>query len=145
MTVMTKPRIARTARALALMALASIGGCALIAPPPYAAGTLLGPTAFPPRPVGHPIRFFVTSRPQCRFTEIATVRSTARRFWQSREAVLEALRAKTRALGGDAIVDFREESVITGTRSDANGGAFVDRAYVPQGVAVRFVDPTCTE
>jgi hypothetical protein len=130
-----------TAVALAL----SLSACSLIAAAPYARSTSLTPTVFPPRPSNHPIQFFVSTRPRCAFREIATIRASASRFWQSRDDVLEALRAKAREVGGDAVVDFREESVVTGASENQSGGVDLDRAYVPQGIVIRYTEPTCTE
>lgn len=136
-------RLAGSAAIIALII--SLSACSLIAAAPYARSTALTPAAYPPRPSHHPIQFFVSTRPRCAFREIANIRASASRFWQSRDDVLEALRSKAREIGGDAVVAFREESVVTGVSENESGGVDLDRTYVPQGIVIRYTDLTCTE
>ena len=125
--------------------LLAILATACIPSTPYTSLTRLSPTPYPPRPADYPIRFFQATAPRCAFQEIATVKATRSLFWQKREQVPEALRAKARESGGDAIIGFREDLVVTGASESAGGGVDLDRAYVPSGTVIRYSDPKCME
>jgi uncharacterized protein YbjQ (UPF0145 family) len=99
------------------------------------------------RPASSPVRVYAEARPRCPVTELGAVRAYPRAPRQSQNSVLEAMRARVRAMGGDAIIAFSTETVADG---GSNGvadilGSSGGTTTVSKGIAVRFTDPTCTE
>lgn len=105
------------------------------------------PGSASPRPEQAPVRIYQETRPRCPFEEIGWVRGAPRTRFDSPDEVLEAMRARARRMGGDAIVAFSagerpEGAVVTGEGAVAVAG--VSHGSVFQGTVVRFTQADCT-
>jgi hypothetical protein len=107
--------------------------------------TTLAPTKYPPKPPGHPIRIYREQRPRCAFEEVAAISAAPRLITHNSEVVADALRAKARELGGDAIIGFGIDSRVTGASPSVSGGVDLERVSVSNGTVIRFKSETCTE
>jgi hypothetical protein len=112
----TKLAVVTKGSAIALVASALVA-CAT---PPRVSSTRFT-TAFEPRPADTPVRLYQASRPDCSFDEIGTVKVKGRDFERA-DLLADAMRARVRELGGDAIVNFTKGEVVVGARGMAMGG-----------------------
>lgn len=107
----------------------------------------LWPTPLPPNPVDHPIAIFRENRPRCAFDEIATIEVKPSE-WASASAdeLIEAMRVRARAAGGDAIIGYGTESRATGAVAYPNTGiTAVSRTTFHSGTIIRYRDAACRE
>lgn len=127
---------------LAIVIFFVLGACA----PQLTVGRLW-PTPLPANPADHPIAIFVQNRPRCAFDEIATIEVKPSE-WASASAdeLIEAMRVRARAVGGDAIIGYGTESRATGAVAYGNTGiAGVSRTTFHSGTIVRYRDASCRE
>lgn len=97
--------------------------------------------AFPARPAEHPIRIYSTQKPDCRYEEVGLVSARRRFAWLvSMSEVLEALKQRARAMGGDAVLGVSERSEVSGGGQDL---ATVSSEPVLSGTVVRFTENGC--
>lgn len=94
---------------------------------------------FPPRPAEHPIAIYSTKTPECAYEEVGLV-SARRRYALviSMSDVLEALKERARAMGGDAVMGVSEGAEVAGSGED------VTSAPVLSGTVIRFREEDCT-
>ncbi len=92
-----------------------------------------------PRPADAPVRVYQQNRPTCAFTEVGWVSGSKRLPTQAPDAVLAAMRARAKQMGGDAII-----GLVPG--GGARGGTEAASGSEPlfSGTVVRFDDPGCT-
>ncbi|MCU0758481.1 MAG: hypothetical protein MUF07_04665 [Steroidobacteraceae bacterium] len=114
----TRSSLARSAT-LALVS-AALVACAS---PPRVSSTRFT-AAFPPRSADAPVRLYQTSRPDCAYEEIGSVKVKGRDFERA-DLLADAMRARVRELGGDAIVNFTKGEVVVGSRGTAMGGPMI--------------------
>ncbi len=99
-----------------------------------------------PRPTQSPLRIYSEARPECSLQEIGTVSGYARAPGQSPDDVANAMRARARKMGGDAIVGFATQEVVSGgvaVPAGAGSVASISSNTVYKGTVVRFDDPSC--
>lgn len=99
--------------------------------------------SFPARPAEHPIRLYSTKVPECPYEEVGLV-SARRRYGLvvSMTEVLEALKARAREMGGDAVLRVSEGRVVSGGGQDA---VTVSSTSVLSGTVIRFARPDCRQ
>lgn len=83
-----------------------------------------------PKPADRPVAFYAEARPRCPYDEIGAV--SARKRNASMNAVLEAIRARVRGMGGDAVIGM--------TQSQQPHGS-----VTVSGLVIRFRDQACME
>lgn len=113
----------------AIVALVIVGSSACA--PPVHVTKLDGP--FTPRQPASEIRIFSTKMPQCEYSEIAIITAYQAPAVGTLDGAMEALKAKARELGADA---------VAGVRLVPKGGD--DRRHGYSGTAIRFKDPSCS-
>jgi hypothetical protein len=129
-------------RTLLLFGALGLGACA-----PAVQVTTFNPGAGSARAPDAPVRVYAEARPRCPVEELGLVRAFPRSPRQSPDRVLAAMRARVRAMGGDAIVGFTTETVAEGG-SYGVAGVIVPSGgttTITKGTAVRFTEPGCTE
>jgi hypothetical protein len=93
------------------------------------------------------VRIYGQTRPQCAFEEIGWVSGEPRARRNSPDDVLEAMRARAREMGGDAIIGLSSSDRPTGAVSSGADAPIVVTAVsssnVFRGTVVRFTDRTC--
>ncbi len=93
---------------------------------------------YPPHHANYPIRIYQGTLPDEPFVEIAVVSFTLKSKLQSRDKAIEAMRAKARELGGEAIINFGQQN-----RTDAivpvGGVLMLDIDTTYSGTVIRFV------
>lgn len=94
---------------------------------------------FPPHPADHPIGIYSTKTPECPYEEVGLV-SARRRYAlvMSMSDVLEALKERARAMGGDAVMGVSEGAEVSGDGED------VTSTPVLSGTVIRFTEEECT-
>lgn len=96
-------------------------------------------TSVPARPPATEIRLYSAKLPECPFEELGLVSGKARYFWNSMDDILDSLKSRARAMGGDAIVSLNSAELVNGATQHGNvstqAGIF--------GTVVRFSDPDC--
>lgn len=131
-----------TMRCLALPLLLTLAACA-----PSVQSATFGPDRLPARAAGSPVQIFQQTRPTCAVQEIGWVSAHPSDRFSSGDDLLDALRARARAMGGDAIVglvpsDRAHGAVVAG---GPNAGAVaISNATGFGGTVVRFADARCT-
>lgn len=121
-------------RVVLLILAALVGACS-----PSVRNTTFLPQLPPARPDDHPIRVYYSRLPECEYEEIGLVTSSRPSQFVSMEQVRAALIAEARRMGGDAVVNLNEQSVVSG------GGEYIDADRALQGTVVRFTDAACEE
>lgn len=97
---------------------------------------------FPERPPEHPVQIYSTRMPSCDYEEVGLVSARQRyRWFTSMSEVLEALKQRARAMGGDAVVGVAERSEVSG--SGGEEGVTVSSSPVLSGTVVRFTETGC--
>lgn len=104
--------------------------------------------AGPPRPAGAEVRVYEATRPACAFEEIGWVSGAPRGRQNSPDEVLDAMRARARSMGGDAIVALRtternDGAMVVGTDTAMPTAIAINR-NVFTGTVVRFTGPGCS-
>lgn len=83
-----------------------------------------------PKPADHRADFYAEARPRCPYDEIGTI--SARKRDASMNAVLEAMRARVRSMGGDAVIGMAQSQQPHGS-------------VTVSGAVIRFRDQACTQ
>ena len=118
--------------------------CAGCAPSIQSAAYLPGDA--PARPGDAPVRVYQNTRPACPVAEIGWVRAQARSRWDSPDDLLDGMRSRARAMGGDAIIALvasDQPDLVVGAGGSVPVAA-VTHATVFRGTVARFTDPSCT-
>ena len=93
---------------------------------------------YPATPDSVAIPLYATTKPECPYDEIGAITVEGRVYRSVEAEVLEALKAKARAIGGQAIVGYTQSTRATGTAA----GESTD-IHVRSGTAIRFRSPDC--
>jgi hypothetical protein len=96
---------------------------------------------YPPTPDSVAIPLYASTTPACPYEEIAALTVEGAGALSSDADVLEALRAKARAVGAQAIIGYAQANrASTGQEPLLPPG----KVRVRNGTAIRFRSPTCT-
>jgi hypothetical protein len=95
-----------------------------------------------PRAADHPIRFYGSTRPECPFEEVGTVRARKPNSFVSMEAVAESIRERARSMGGDAVIGVGEATETRGA-SLVGSAVVLNRDPVVSGTVIRFTNAAC--
>lgn len=118
----------RTRSLISLLALATLIACA-----PTITTTPVGPErTYPPTPDSVAIPLYTVSKPECPYEELAAITAEG---GLSEAALVPALRAKARAIGGQAIIGYTQSHRSTGDSSTD--------ISVRSGTAIRFRSDDC--
>ena len=119
--------------AIGMLTAAILSGC----------GPAVRSTAFetyPPRSADHPIRVYSTKTPECPYEEVGLVSARQQnRLTVTMEDILEALKARAREMGGDAVV-----GVSQGTEPQGGAVGEISGEPVIAGTVIRFTQADCT-
>jgi hypothetical protein len=97
----------------------------------------------PPRPTDHQIVLFSTKLPACPYEELGLITAQRRHGFNSYESVLEAMKARARRMGGDAVVALNQQQTV-------NGGTVIGKTVsintgeALTGTVIRFTESGCT-
>jgi len=96
---------------------------------------------YPPTPDSVAIPLYASTKPACPYDEIAALTVEGAGALSSDADVLDALRAKARAVGAQAIIGYSQ-----GNRSSADHDPTMPpgKVRVRNGTAIRFRSSTCT-
>jgi hypothetical protein len=95
---------------------------------------------YPPTPDSVAIPLYASTTPSCPFEEIAALTVEGAGMLTSDAGVLDALRAKARAVGGQAIIGY---SQANRSASDHDPSMPPGKVRVRNGTAIRFRSPAC--
>jgi hypothetical protein len=99
--------------------------------------------SLPPRPADHEIVLFSTKLPSCPYEEIGVVNATRRDSYTRYEALLDALKARAREMGGDAIVGLGQQQAVSGG-TVIGSTVSIGSSDVLAGTVIRFTESGCT-
>lgn len=99
-------------------------------------------TSAPARPDTTEIELYSAKLPECPFDELGIVSGKSEFFWNSMEDILDGMKSRARAMGGDAIVGVGSAEVVNGGTSYGNSVSISTSAGL-SGTVVRFSDPDC--
>jgi ABC-type sugar transport system substrate-binding protein len=121
--------------AMTLTALAGVTGCGpAVQSTPFA--------VLSPQSTDRPVAIYSTKSPECAYEEVGLVSARQRSSWfNSMTDVLDALKERARAMGGDAVIQVSEGREVSGGGS--NGGN-VSSDAVLSGTVIRFTEADCT-
>ncbi len=125
-------------------AIASTLAIAVVGCGPQLHTTVLTDMRPAPRAVDAPIQVFLTQRPKCPFTELATLKAAPGAFAGGPETYLPAMRKRARELGGDALIGYDQRSTVQGYVEVAPGVVAAAKGEEHRAVVIRFTDPACT-
>lgn len=129
----------KNSRTYASFGIAVVSLAVVIACAPQVTLTPLGAErTYPATPDSVAVPLYATTTPECPYDEIGAITSEGRVYRSVEAEVLEALKAKARAIGGQAIVGYTQSTRATGTAS----GETTD-IHVRSGTAIRFRSPDC--
>ena len=137
------PSVGVAARAVvAVVAVVAVAVVAGTACAPRVTLTPLGAgRVYPPTPDSVAIPLYAWTTPACPFEELAALTVEGAGLLTSDAGVLEALRAKARAVGAQAIVGYSQASR---SASDHDPSMPPGKVRVRNGTAIRFRSSTCT-
>lgn len=93
----------------------------------------------------YPIQVFLTTTPECSYQEVGIVRASNGAFAGGMDTFVEAMKAKARDVGGDAIILGNVESCTTGYVVVSPGVVAAADGEVQSGIVIRFTDPDCAK
>ena len=96
---------------------------------------------YPPTPDSVAIPLYASTKPECPFEEIAALTVEGAGALSSDVDVLDALRAKARAVGAQAIIGY---SQANRSSTDHDPSMLPGKVRVRNGTAIRFRSSTCT-
>lgn len=99
-------------------------------------------TSAPPRPDASEIRLYSAKLPECPFEELGIVHGKGRYFWNSMDDILDGMKSRARAMGGDAIVSLTSGEVVHGATQTGESVAIATAAGM-SGTVVRFSNSEC--
>jgi len=91
----------------------------------------------------YPVAAFFTSAPQCPYRELGIVRASNGAFAGGMDTFVEAMKDKTREVGGDAIILGNIEGRTSGYVQVSPGVVAAAQGQAQTGIVIEFIQPDC--